>query len=446
VTNTLSVPIDRSPSTIGSGSTWGALRRVVFRFGFVYWLLFCIPMITTQVSGLDWIGEDYSGSWNTFVAWVAKHVLHIGHELILATNGSGDKTGDYVALLCYAAIALLASVVWSLLDSRRLEHDRLLAIRRVILRYSLAFVMLGYGLVKVFAGQFSPPSSYRLLQPYGESSPMGLLWTFMGASPAYVVFSGCAETLGAVLLLFRRTTTLGALVLGAVLTNVVMLNFCYDVPVKINSSHYLAICVLLLLPSARRLVDVLVLERAAAPVPPPPPLPRRWMRNARRIGKYAGIALVLTLTIVDIRKSAAEEAAVPEHWFEGVWTVETFARDGQGTLALLPDATRWKRVKLDSANDKVYVRWRFVNDAVGPLYTAVIDDTKQTMVLTPVGPPSNSDPRALHFVRDGIDRWTIHGVIGGAGEVVVSLRRIAFDKMLLRSRGFHWINEVPFNR
>ena len=32
--------------------------------------------------------------------------------------------------------------------------------------------------------------------------------------------------------LFRRTTTLGALVSIAVLGNVAMLNYCYDVPVK----------------------------------------------------------------------------------------------------------------------------------------------------------------------------------------------------------------------
>ena len=47
------------------------------------------------------------------------------------------------------------------------------------------------------------------------------------------------EVLGALLLLFRRTTALGAAVLAVVLVNVVMMNFCYDVPVKINGVHYL---------------------------------------------------------------------------------------------------------------------------------------------------------------------------------------------------------------
>jgi hypothetical protein len=48
---------------------------------------------------------------------------------------------------------------------------------------------------------------------------------------------------GGALLLFRRTTTAGALVLIAVLTNIVTLNFSCDVPVKLFSSHLLLMAV-----------------------------------------------------------------------------------------------------------------------------------------------------------------------------------------------------------
>ena len=51
---------------------------------------------------------------------------------------------------------------------------------------------------------------------------------------------------------------------GAGLTNVVMLNFCYDVPVKLNSTYYLAIAIVLALPDVRRILDVFVF---AAPSP-----------------------------------------------------------------------------------------------------------------------------------------------------------------------------------
>src|SRR5262249_21377963 len=158
--------------------------------------------------------------WGPLVIWVGKHVLGISRELNIGDNGSGDKTSDYIAVLCIACLAAIAAVVWSLVDRSRRHDERARGVGRVIVRYTLAFIMLGYGVAKLFLGQFSAPGASRLVQTYAESSPMGLLWTFMGASPAYVFFSGAAESLGAVLLLVRRTTTLGALILGAVLTNI----------------------------------------------------------------------------------------------------------------------------------------------------------------------------------------------------------------------------------
>src|SRR4030095_7643936 len=97
----------------------------------------------------------------------------------------------------------------------------------------------GYGMIKVFRGQFPSPSPGRLIETYGDSSPMGLMWNFMGYSSAYVIFAGVSESLGALLLFFRRTTTLGALVLTAVMTNVVAMNLCFDVCVKLGSMNYL---------------------------------------------------------------------------------------------------------------------------------------------------------------------------------------------------------------
>jgi hypothetical protein len=52
-----------------------------------------------------------------------------------------------------------------------------------------------------------------------------------------------------------------------VLSNVVALNFSYDVPVKLFSSHLLGMALFLLIPDARRLVNVFFLNRPTQPVP-----------------------------------------------------------------------------------------------------------------------------------------------------------------------------------
>jgi hypothetical protein len=75
----------------------------------------------------------------------------------------------------------------------------------------------------------------------------------MAASTAYTFFCGLTEVTAGTLLLFRRTLTVGALVAVAALVNIVLLNFCYDVPVKLYSSHLLMMALFLLIADAKNL-------------------------------------------------------------------------------------------------------------------------------------------------------------------------------------------------
>ena len=132
-------------------------------------------------------------------------------------------------------MALAATLVWSLADYKRAHYHRLYLGLRVLVRLALGTALIVYGAGKVIPSQFPPLALHRLVQPFGDASPMGLLWSFMGASTPYTIFSGVAEMLGGLLLFFPRTTTLGALVSIGVMSHVVALNFCYDVPVKLFS-------------------------------------------------------------------------------------------------------------------------------------------------------------------------------------------------------------------
>jgi hypothetical protein len=50
-----------------------------------------------------------------------------------------------------------------------------------------------------------------------------------------------------------------------VLADIVALNFCYDVPVKLYSSHLLPMAVFLGTPDLRRLLNLMVWNRPTAP-------------------------------------------------------------------------------------------------------------------------------------------------------------------------------------
>lgn len=438
--------LETSPDAAAASTLWVVLRAVMFRFAFVYWLLIVLVVASNEDTGLIWIGKLVRPVWNPIVVWVGHSVLGITSELDTAINGSGDKTADWVGVFVSAATAAMATLVWSVGEQRVARHAPLRGLLRVVLRYTVAFALLGYGISKLFALQFPAPNPQRLLQQYGDSSPMGLLWTFMGASRSYEIFAGAMETLGAVLLLFRRTTALGALILVPVLTNVTLMNFCFDVPVKINAAHYLGMCIFLLLPEVHRLANLLVFNRATQPTAPDPIWPDRRVRVAGRILKYGAILFMVFQDVQGCLRWLAWRDATT--WYGGYWNVTTFSRDGQDVPAIITDATRWKRIRIQGAQDRVAVRWRFMDDSYGDLYATVIDENQQVMTLT----PSNLDkskpstgPITFRYVRKDPEHLTLEGKVG---QETLSMQIERFDagKMLLVSRGFHWINETPFNR
>jgi hypothetical protein len=127
---------------------------------------------------------------------------------------------------------------------------------------------------------------------------MGLLWKFMGYSTAYTFFGGCAELLPAVFLLFRRTALLGSLLAFAVMLKVVMLNFCYDVPVKLYSLNLLSLSMFLILPDTSRLFQIFVLNASAQPSNlREPVLSHNSVRRTARVLKFTVLAIFLVRTV-----------------------------------------------------------------------------------------------------------------------------------------------------
>lgn len=349
-----------------------------------------------------------------------------------------------------AAIALLLTLGWSVIARRVRDHKTLAPWLWVAARIFLAGVMFSYGFAKVIPTQFSPPFLGRLLQPLGEFSPMGILWTFMGSSVAYTIFAGASEVLGGLLLCFRRTATLGALVTAGVMANVLAMNLCYDVPVKLYAGYYLIMAAAIALPDARRLMDVLVLNRAT----PARDLSRPFASTSLNV-----LATVLTIAwIADTaytnskrglerhRQSVGSRLAYAN---QGVYEIESFERDGVVLPPLLTDESRWRRLVVESESLAI------VHSMTGAMrgFGLVLDAEAKTLDLTP-RPPRTPDGAALEgpsprysfrYEESEPGRFRFEGEFEGSRIVFVALRKTR-DDFLLTSRGFHWISEDPFNR
>ena len=151
---------------------------------------------------------------------------------------------------------------------RQRDDARLVAWTRYYIALVLGLAMLLYGLDKVLLLQFDDLAPSDLARPLGRYTPFAMLWALVGWSHPYQFIVGCFEVLGGTLVMFRPTVRVGALVLLPVLLNVVLFNFCFDVPVKLYSTQLLGLTAVLLVPDVRRVIDVIVLRRMPKPEPP----------------------------------------------------------------------------------------------------------------------------------------------------------------------------------
>ncbi|MBL8231326.1 MAG: hypothetical protein JNL98_22720 [Bryobacterales bacterium] len=395
---------------------WPLWQRITFRFAVVYWL--CYIFLT---------------EWRAPVVWAARQFF--GITITVFPAGSGDTTFNYIQVLLLFVTAASGALLWSV-TGRRTDYATLHDWFRVLLRYWLAAVLLSYGMAKVFKAQFPFPAPERLLQAYGESAPMGLLWTFMGYSRPYNLFTGLAEVIPGVLLIFRRTTTLGALLAMGVMANVVALNFCYDVPVKLLSSHLLLTAVVLVLPETKRLLDVFVRNRSAEAVHLDPPYQRPWMRKTATV--LQALVLIGLLAAETYQGYVGEREwgdLAPKPALAGVYHVQEFSSNGRTYEYPETHHLAWRYFTIGRSGGAVLR----MNGSLERMRLKV--DTSTRLILANQGESAftwkYTEPDATHL--------EVSGDLEGE-HFSARLRRMNDREFPLINRGFHWISEFPFNR
>jgi uncharacterized membrane protein YphA (DoxX/SURF4 family) len=423
---------------------WGLGLRIVFRFCFAYFTLFGLS--NQILGGLFIIPKvnipDLASLWplRHITFWTARHIFHVKYDLVYTGSGSGDKTFDWVLAFCLLMIASVITVVWSILDRHRPNYVTFHKWFRLALRFMLASEMFLYGVVKIIPLQMPFPYLTRLLEPYGNFSPMAVLWSSIGASRSYEIFAGCAETLGGILLLTPRTTTLGALICLADMIQVFMLNMTYDVPVKLFSFHLILFSLFLLAPDARRMINFFFTSRAAAPSRRPALFRSpRANRLAVIIQVVFGMYLLGMGVYSGIQAWHAYGGGRPKSALYGIWNVDEMSVDGQPRSPLFTDKDRWRRVVFDFPNFTSFQR----PDDTFTGYGSAINEKDHTIGLTK--PADKNWKAALTYTRPAPDQLVLAGSMDGH-QVEMKLKLMDRDKFNVVNRGFHWINEYPFQR
>lgn len=410
--------------------------RLVERFALVAFALYHLPLFLNNYPSLGGGGMSQTGlaiSWgHVFTApgiWVARHVFGLTGPMTSGIRGdNGDVAEEFARLLLAVVVGAVAAATWTTLDRRKPRGRWAGEALRVLLRYSIALGLTSYAIAKILPLQFPPLDASTLEQRVGDLSPMALLWQFMQYSRPYAFFGGLMELVVVVLLAFRRTATLGALLCLVVMTNVAVLNYAYSVPVKLYSTMIVASAVVLVLYDHRRMRALFVTNETVPPATAAPLLQGRISERVRWTAKVVLVGSVVVSSILAMNSVLDSQRTTPSA-VEGGWVVTAFTRDGQ---------------PLDSTGNPA--RWRrFVITGYGILIRLESDS------LLGCGRMSSSDPATIGFscakgrkgelrsTRTG-DRLVLDGVFDGHTMTATGRRLSASDYRLVRSR-FRWLED-----
>jgi hypothetical protein len=416
---------------------WSAATRLAFRFSVVY---LGLTILTTQLFSAVFMlpSPRFLTGFNDLLAWVGTHVFQISGPIPVEFTGSGDTLLNWVLTGTLLIIAACVTAVWSLV-SRHNSYPRMNKWFRLLVRFALGATLVRYGFGKLIPVQMPTVFLARLVEPFGDFSPMGVLWSSIGASPAYEMCVGALEAIPGILLFVPRTTLLGALLALAATAGVFVLNMTYDVPVKLLSFHLVLMSLFLLAPYGRNLRDLLLLNRPLVPVQEPPigRTPRRRRHWVVAQTAYGALIVLLAIAAALSLWSRTGPNAEKSPLF-GIWDVQLMTVDGEVRPPLLTDKARWRRVIMQAPTAAVFQKM----DDSFEHYTTEFGTDGKTLTIKPA---SGNGTSTVTYERLSPTLMVIDGTIDGR-VIRLELTPRDLNSFVLNSRGFNWVQNVPFNR
>ena len=398
---------------------WSFFEKISFRFLFLYFTLYILSLFTASL-------------WEPIINWIGTSIFNIDYDFSSNGKGSGDTTYAYLLLFLFFWLATISSIIWSFLDRKRKSYNQFQYGFIITLRVILIFFMFQYGIIKIFHLQMSELSNAELIKTLGNKSPMGLAWTFMGFSKTYSAFAGLSEVIAGLLLISRRTQTLGAIATVAVMLNVFMMNLCFDIPVKIFSFHLMLMGVVILMADFKRIFSVLIKNKNIGDYIIYPQL-KKGDRIIIIIAKWALLFLTAALFVFTSYPRYKKRYLSPKTALFGIWEVTNFKHDNKAENS----KKQWKYIAIDRSK---YASIKTISDK--QTYVKFnVDTLKNTIAF---GGYSAKKLDTFNFIkRDSM--LLIKGFLKN-DSIKIELKRKNRNDFLLNSRDFNWINEYPLNK
>lgn len=329
-----------------SPTDWQPWQLFLFKTAFVFFIFMSIPNNPewyTNALSIDWTNPHYRDPYD--IARFGSGLDWFGNTLFGSTL---DGYAIWVITLLFSlGVAIIWSIVEKVVHKPAKNYDTLNYWLRVIVRYRAGIGIIGFGFTKLLPTQMPYPSLGLLNTDFGDFTLQKIYWLSIGIVPWYQVFAGVVEIVAGLLLFFRKTTTLGAILLFGALGDIVYVNFAYDGGVHVYSSYFVLLSAFLLVQDTPRIYRLLVQEKFTLPARYYyPKLDKTWQKFTRYGVKTSIIAVFLILffylSLVNLLYDPYKQPSVKGVTeLRGNYQVSEFRLNNQPIAYSPVDSIRW---------------------------------------------------------------------------------------------------------
>lgn len=336
----------------------GPLQKILLRTFIIYAVITVIPFVPSFYQ------QDFDAGFSVKgypYRWL--DVISQNNPWFFAGDGGKNYGGWLITLL----VCLVIGGIWALIEKQGNKDRNVLTQNDadsrlynwffILVRYQIALRMSWFAIAKVFPVQMPFPTLSQLNTNLGDFTPGKLYWLTTGVSPFFEVFAGIFELIATVLILFRRTATLGALMMIAILLPIWFINIGYDAGVELASLHLLFLSMALLVKDTGNFYNILIRRRQATiDYIQPPAFSKQWKRAARIILKVTFIFLFILYRgyYYEHLYAAGKTFKLPLDDgiknFTGFYNVADFSVNNRSLPYSPDDSVRWQNVVFEKFN------------------------------------------------------------------------------------------------
>lgn len=418
---------------------WKGYEKIAFRFFFIYFLVQAVPLdwlYYKQVFAINWAHLRYSD------------IFLLAHYMPQFIAGAQSFAGWGIVAL----IAAIGTIIWTVIDrNRTATYNNLYYWIRAIVRYRLAIGVIAYGFIKVFPLQSPYPSLSNLNTSYGDFTRWKLFSISLGIVPGYESFLGLVEVVAGLLLLGRKTASVGAVVILLFTGNVFMSNIAYDGGEVVYSLYLIVLALFVLSWDLQRIVTLLVLQKPTTADHFRPVFTARWQVYARwglKVFAFFFFVLLYSFKTASGYKHDPYQYPVTKGLTgsAGLYNVSYFRINADTIAYSKYDPVRWQDVvfeewntisirsnrpvhidsnnveRIDAADaDKTYE----LEGAIGRhYYSYTVDPANQLLTLQNKNKFYKDEQLHLHYTRSNDSTIQLYGVNENKDSVFVTLQRV----------------------